>query len=104
MYIESPRRFSTPAKYRLAKLCFALGFVGVIFCLYMISGYGLSGEQSKLSLWLVILTIVFVFGMVAGVAFYYYRARIKDADVGLVEIETLASMAKLNNDKDVSDK
>lgn len=100
MYVELPKRLTVRTKYRIARSVFWLFFFGVVLSIYMISVYGTSEAAGfKLKVWFVVMIFSFLVGMISGVIYYYFKAKLDDPDTGLIELETLSKAINQNQDE-----
>ena len=83
-------RLSIYAKYKICQLFFALAFVVIIICLRHMSPFSSTHANE---FWFTVLAITLFIGLLFGIAFYYYRAKIRESNMRTLEIETLASTA-----------
>lgn len=74
-----------------------LSAIAMVFCIYRMIPYGISGEVDKAKFWFMIMIISLVIGLPFVIAFYYFRNRLRASgnfERLNTEISTLAFLSQ----------
>lgn len=98
------KQLSNQTKYRLFRALYGATFLLVSLCLGGVMSNGGFGATNpfRLKLWLVLLIVCLIFGLPCALAYYYYKGRRKDVEIGLAETEALAHAGEMMIDEDKS--